>query len=198
MFGNIVNFGFPVLIFAFGQEAVEIAVIIMVAWVILISSLGVYLAARGRNRQVSVWTILGQPMLWGAGAGIAVNVLTVPVPDPLAQTVKLLGDIVAPLTLLTLGIQLAATRWGTDARALLASSAIRLGGGMLMGMGVATALGLQGLAWRTCVVEAATPTAVFVSILAVEYDQAPDFASGAILLSTILSLGSMTLLLSII
>jgi hypothetical protein len=62
----------------------------------------------------------------------------------------------------------------------------------------AQALGFTGAAFQAGVIEAAAPTAVITSIIALEYDVDPGFVTGAILISTLVSPLTLTPILALL
>jgi len=68
--------------------------------------------------------------------------------------------------------------------------------GLPVGLVLAAVTGLSGDTRRACVLEASMPTAVTSVILALEFDVLPEFVTGAIFLSTVLSPLSLTLLIA--
>ena len=66
-------------------------------------------------------------------------------------------------------------------------SALSLLVGPLVGIGLTLALGLTGLARQVAIVGASMPAAVITTVLALEFDLDPSFATGAVFVSTILS-----------
>jgi hypothetical protein len=60
---------------------------------------------------------------------------------------------------------------------------------------MASALRMPMIGMQVGIIESAMPTAVIASILALQYDSEPDFVTGAILVSTLISPITLTQLL---
>jgi hypothetical protein len=58
--------------------------------------------------------------------------------------------------------------------------------------------GLSGIARKSGIVEAAMPAAVFNTIIAIEYDVEPDFVTGVVFTTTIISPLTLTLVLALL
>jgi predicted permease len=114
-----------------------------------------------------------------------------------ANTTRLLGDCAVPLMLLSLGVALASLRIAGLGRAM-AMSALRLSLGFVVGLTVATVLGLEGTVRGVVILEAAMPVAVFNYLWAVRYDTAPEEVAGMVLGSTLLSFVTLPLLLAFV
>ena len=73
------------------------------------------------------------------------------------------------------------------------SSSLRLLGGPLLACVILKLLGVTGVTAQTLMISSAIPTAVNTALIAVERNNHPDFASMAVMTSTILS--SITLVI---
>jgi predicted permease len=98
--------------------------------------------------------------------------------------------------LVVLGMQLADMKALDKAWLALPASLLRLVGGALVGLAFAGLLGLQGLSRATSIIEASTPTAVIVTIVAGEYDLLPERVTSVVVLSTLLSPLSLALVIA--
>jgi predicted permease len=110
----------------------------------------------------------------------------------------LLGRATIPLMLVTLGVQLAQVERPRINRDVIAASAIRLIGGPVLAFLVVPILGLGGLERSVGILQASTPVAVTTTIIALEYELAPDYVTTTLLFSTVASLVTMTVVLSLI
>ncbi len=124
-------------------------------------------------------------------------------PWPVIETswfrgLDVLGRAAVPVMLLLLGIQLSRNSLGKDIKSVSAATILRLGLAPLVSLLLASVLGLSGNTRRACVLEASMPTAVTSVILALEFDVLPEFVTGVIFLSTMLSPLSLTLLIALL
>ena len=86
-------------------------------------------------------------------------------------------------------------RPGTSARCRT-SSIFRLALGVAAGVVVAEWLGLTGVARGVLILDCAMPVAVFNYMMAERYGRSPSEVAGTVVLSTLLSLGTLPLLLA--
>ncbi|MBM4195434.1 MAG: hypothetical protein FJ202_13820, partial [Gemmatimonadetes bacterium] len=106
-FSNSGNYGLPVVMFAFGREALTHASVYFVTSSILMYTAGVFLAASGRRTlRESLVGIARVPAVWGVLAAAVVMIGGLQVPEPLMRPVSLLTDASLPMMLLVLGMQL--------------------------------------------------------------------------------------------
>ena len=104
----------------------------------------------------------------------------------LSNTVDLVGGMVIPLMLLTLGVSLASIRLHHVGRGLfIGGLRIVLGAGV--GGGIGVLLGLDHLAHAVLVMQSAMPVAVFNYLLAVRANRSPEQVANVVMCSTVLS-----------
>ena len=106
----------------------------------------------------------------------------------------MLADATLPFLLLILGMQLRRSQALGSFGPLGMATALRLLASVPLAYGVALLLGLSGLPMHVGVVQAAMPTAVNTTILALEFDTWPTFVSNVVVLTTFGSLITLTLL----
>jgi len=200
LFVNSGNYGLSVNDFAFGQEALARAIIFFIGSTVLINTLGVFLASRGQaSVKKALLNMLKVPMVYAVFLAFAARAL----PWPVIETswfrgLDVLGRAAVPVMLLLLGIQLSRNSLGKDIKSVSAATILRLGLAPLVSLLLASVLGLSGNTRRACVLEASMPTAVTSVILALEFDVLPEFVTGVIFLSTMLSPLSLTLLIALL
>jgi predicted permease len=197
MFSNNGNYGRPVVLFAFGREALSYAAVYFVVSGVLVYTVGVLLAATGhRSFRRAVEGIFRVPAIYGViGAGVVVW-LHVQVPLPLMRPVQLLADATLPMMMLVLGMQLERATV-PDRPALVALAvALSLLVAPCLALGLSLALGLAGPARQAAIVEASMPAAVITTILALEFDVAPGFVTSVVFASTLLSPFTLTALIA--
>lgn len=199
LFTNAVNFGFPVLLLAYGPAALERGIVYAMTAQIVMQSLGVYLAARGRSDFRSAmkrtWSM---PGLYAMIAGILVKALAIPVPAPLFDPLKLIGDSLVPFLLLVMGMQLAAVDLRGSWKAASVAAVLRLVVAAGLSFGLARGLGLTGLTRQTMILENSMPSAILGVALAQEFDAAPALITKIIFLTTLAGLFTLTLLLTLV
>jgi hypothetical protein len=199
LFTNAVNFGFPVLLLAYGPAALERGIVYAMTAQIVMQSLGVYLAARGRadfrSAMKRTWSM---PGLSAMIAGILVKALAIPVPAPLFDPLKLIGDSLVPFLLLVMGMQMAAVNLRGSWKAASVAAVLRLVVAAGLSFGLARGLGLTGLTRQALILENSMPSAILGVALAQEFDAAPELITKIIFLTTLAGLFTLTLLLTLV
>jgi hypothetical protein len=194
LFMNAGNYGLSISLLAFGQDGLDKALVFFVSQSVIAGTLAIYIAARsGGAGARALSTVLRQPLIYAAIVPLVLHTLRVPVPEPILRTISLLGDASIPLMLLVLGIQLAGGWSISDAPALGTAVVLRLIISALVGAGIATLIGMDSLTRNVMIVQSAMPTAVYTIILATEFGARPRFVTSAVATSTLLSIGTVTL-----
>ena len=198
---NAGNFGLSVVLFAFGPDAQARAMVYFVATAVLGNILGTIIAAGGSTWRQTVSSVARVPMVYATIAALIVNGYDqIQVPELLMRPISLLGSAAVPAMLLILGMQLAhsvgAARSNLGAIGL--ATAMRLIVAPLVGVLVAQLMQLQGVTRQVCLLQAGMPSGVTSTILALEYDLAPDIVTSTVFFSTLCSALSLSVLISLI
>ncbi len=204
MFTNTGNYGLPLALFAFGQRGFEGAILFFVVQATLVQTLGIYMASSGRGGpRAGLTTLFKMPQLYAVGAALLLRWIgpelvtqSGTVAADLYRGISLMGDATIPLLLVILGAELARAQVDTgDATSISTALSIRLLAAIPISYGLAYALGLDDLTTKLAVVLGSMPTAVNVSLLALEFDIRPKLVSSIVIASTTLSFVTLTILL---
>ncbi|MEM9775867.1 MAG: AEC family transporter [Chloroflexota bacterium] len=199
VFGNVGNFGFPIIQFHFGESALEAATVYFLAIMVISFVIGVLAANLHKGGRVTaILEVFKTPALLAAVPAIAVNWIDLPIPIMVDRIMSLLGQAMVPVMLVALGVQLAGTkslRLETDT---VITSVIRLIVSPALAILLVGFFGLSGIERGAGIMQAAMPAAVLTSIIALEYDLLPDFVTRTVLFSTLASVVTLTLLLGLI
>jgi malate permease and related proteins len=199
VFGNTGNMGLPIVQFDMGREALPIGTVYFLA--ILTGNFIVGVAAANWHRGISLQAILNvlkTPALLALVPAILVNVWGIDIPSPVSRGAQLLGDAMIPVMLVALGVQLANTGWPRFTLDTWNASLIRLVGGAALAFAFAPVFGVTGLERSVGIIQAAMPTAVLASIIAIENNLEPKFVMSSVMLSTLLALPVLTLVLALV
>ena len=197
MFSNSGNYGLPVVQFAFGADALAHATVFFLTGSVLTYTVGALVAAGGRlGFLAAVARVARMPAIYGVLLAVPVFVTGTPVPDALMRPVRLLSDAALPLMMLVLGMQLERATRPRRPLVVALSVALSLVAAPLVALGVTSLLGVSGPARQAAVTLSSMPVAVTTTILALEFDLDPDFATSAVFLSTILSPLTLTPLIA--
>jgi predicted permease len=203
MFMNAGNYGLPAARFAFGQEGFDRAVLFFVVQAILAQTLAIYIAGAGHgDRRGGLVQLLKMPQIYAVLAALAVRFGGVRL-DPTGEGilndvfrgVALVGDAAVPLLLIILGLQLAETGRISEGPKVALATVLRLGLSVPLAVGLSYLLNLDELSTKLAVMLSSMPTAVNVTILAIEFNVRPRFVSSAVVVSTAVSVFTLTLIL---
>lgn len=193
MFANIGNMGLPLCYFAFGETGLALGLVVFLVVFTLQMSLGLMLVAGHAN----VLQLLKQPVLWATAIAVTMVLRDWALPQWLANTAGLLGDITIPLMLITLGVSLASLKI-VEWRHSLLFSAVRVVGGFAVGWLVAGWFGLEGVERGVLILQSAMPVAVFNYLLALRYQREPGEVAGMVVMSTLLAFISLPFIVAFV
>jgi predicted permease len=199
-FGNVGNFGLPVIQFKLGDAALLAASVYFLVSSTFGFIVGVTAATwhKGGTRLRAMWTAFTTPGVVAVLPAFLVNWLHLPLPAFVDRAVGLMAAALIPVMLLTLGIQLASMGRPRIDRHVLAASAVRLLVGPLLAILLAGLFGLSGIARGAGIIQAAMPAAVLTSLIALEHDLVPDFVTTVVLFSTLASAITLTAVLAMV
>jgi hypothetical protein len=198
-FPNVGNMGLPISLLAFGDAGLAAGVILFVTQAAIAWPLGIFIAARSQAHGLGpLVEALKLPAIYAVALGIVIRALGWSLPTSIDLPVEMLAAAAIPAMLLVLGFQMAhgieMERW----RALLAALFVRLALAAPIAYGVTLLLGIDGVSQRTAIIMAAMPAAVFPTLLATTYNAEPRFVSSSVIVSTIVSLGTLTILIDVL
>lgn len=182
MFANIGNMGLPLCLFAFGDQGLALAIVVLAVFSAVNFTLGIWLYA-GSGSAGHLWR---QPMILATAVAVVFLLADLQPPVWLQSTTGLLGAFTIPLMLVMLGVSLARLRVTRLPRALWLSL-VRIGGGVLVGALIAELFQMEGVARGVLILQSAMPVAVFNYLFAVRYNRDPETTAGLVVVSTILS-----------
>jgi len=197
MFSNGGNYGLPVVMFAFGSDAMSHAIVYFVTSAILTYTLGGLIAAAGKRSMTRAMVGIAKvPAVYGVAAGSFVLVTGLSVPVAFMRPAGLLSDAALPMMILVLGMQLERATLPERPWTVAVAVALSLLAAPIVALGLASLLQVSGSARQASVILASMPVAVITTIFALEFDVAPTFVTSAVFLSTLLSPLTLTPLLA--
>ena len=195
-FGNVGNFGLPIIQFAEGPEALGIATVYFLANLVLAFVVCVTAANFSRGPSLAMaGQVFRTPALLALVPALLVNWAGITLPEVLVRPLDLLSGAMIPTMLIVLGAQLAAAglpKFGLD---LLLSSAIRLLSGPLIAFAIVGWFALPELERNVGILQSSMPTAVLVSIIAMENKLLPEFVTATVLFSNLVSILTLAIVL---
>lgn len=193
MFVNAGNMGLPLLVLAFGEEALPAAVVVFFVQNTLHYTLGTWLLDHNA-RLMNLWRV---PVTFAALAAFAVKLAGFEVWPPLALAIKLVGDVAVPLLLFSLGVRLAVSTL-SDLRIGLIGMVLRPMMGMAAAWGIIALFGLEGRDAAMLLVFGALPPAVLNYVFAERYGQEPGKVASLVMLGNLGSLLFIPLALALV
>jgi predicted permease len=196
---NAGNYGLSLNYFAFGEEGLAWAGIFFITNSLLINSAGVYVATVGKMKpSKALKGLLKVPAVYMIPLAFIVRALNFELPLAIWRPVELMSSAAIPCMLLILGMQISNSGLPKRFGLLSITAILRLILSPAIAYFLALVLGLTGAAFQAGITEAAVPTAVLTSIIAIEFDADPAYVTSAILVTTLLSPITITPLLAVL
>ena len=208
MFYNSGNIGIPLitLIFSSGPFlingktpylvlALTTQIVVLVVQNISTNTIGFFNAGKGTmSWRDSVKGILQMPTIYMIPLAFSLKALPFRLEDmPIWPGLIYIQNGLISFALITLGAQLSKTKFSFTNIDVYISNSIRLLGGPLVAFLILKVIGISGVTAQTLMISSAIPTAVNTALIAFERNNHADFASLAVMTSTLLS--SITLVL---
>ena len=190
MFPNGGNVGLPLCFLAFGPEGLALGIAWFAVGAVGQFTVGINIAAGS----FAIGKLVRQPILYAIALAFVFILLAHRPPVWLSRTTEIMGNMLIPLMLLSLGVSLATLKVTRPGRAA-ALSALRLVGGFSIGLVVAWAFGLTGAARGVLIIQSAMPVAIFNYLFALQYKREPADVAGMIVITTVVSFLSLPALL---
>ncbi len=191
MYMNSGFIGYPLTLFALGENGLSKAIIYDITNAVLIFTLGIYMVSRVKNR----WQVFKIPFIYAALAGIFLSLSGIKLPQFIYSPIYLIGGTTIPLALFMLGCRLASLKMVTWKLPLVASC-FRLLIGFGLGLLAVYLFKLQGVTAKIVILISSLSSAVTTVALAEEYDANPELVAPTIALSTLLSLVTIVIILN--
>ncbi|KAB7616301.1 AEC family transporter [Amylibacter sp. SFDW26] len=200
--GNVGFLGIPVFIILLGPQSIGPVMLALAVDLILFSSLVVILITAGGGDRMTAavfkkvaFSLFKNPMVVSITCGIVWSFFNIPIPKPMNDFLDILGAAAAPGALFAIGASLAdksagqvkVASWLSFCKLVLHPAAVAFFALYVFDVAPYAAAVMIALA--------ALPVAGNVYIIAQHYNVAPQRASAAILISTILSIITLTVIL---
>ncbi|SFL57910.1 AEC family transporter [Shimia aestuarii] len=201
--GNVGFLGVPMLVLLLGDQAIGPVMLVLAVDLIVFSSLIVILITGARDGRMSLGILrtvglglIRNPMIVAISSGLIWSALALPIPDPMNEFLAILGGAATPGALFAIGASLA-TKSAERVHVALWLSACKLVlHPIFVAIGVLVLFPIDSYSAGVVISAAALPVAGNVYILAQHYGVAPHRASAAILFSTLLSIGTVSVVIA--
>lgn len=192
MFNNCGNLGLPLAVLAFGQAGLSAMVALFTISNLLHFTLGMHIV----NRHAAFWPVFRNPMVIATFIGFAFAILHPPVPDWLMLAIKMTGEAMIPLMLISLGVRMATVSWGGWNLGVIGALVCPLTG-IAMAALLAPLLRLDPTQQGLLILFGCLPPAVLNFMVAEQYDQEPAKVASIVLIGNVASLVFVPLGLSL-
>jgi predicted permease len=192
MFNNCGNMGLPLAVLAFGQVGLSAMVALFTISNLLHFTLGVHIV----NRRAEFWPVFRNPMVIATFIGFAFAILHPPMPDWLMLAIKMTGDAMIPLMLISLGVRMATVTWGGWNLGVIGALVCPLTG-IAMAALLSPLLGLDTTQQGLLILFGCLPPAVLNFMVAEQYEQEPAKVASIVLIGNLASLVFVPLGLSL-
>jgi predicted permease len=197
MLSNGGNYGMPVVMFAFGRDALSHATVYFIVSSATTYTVGVFLASTGRRSIKHALTGIARvPAIYGVAAAALVIATGVTLPLAITRPVDMLGNAALPMMILVLGMQLERATVPDRPGVVATASVLSLVVAPLVALGLVKMLGMTDGARQAAVLQASMPTAVVTTILALEFDLNSSLVTGTVFATTLLSPFTLTALIA--
>ncbi|RUQ37912.1 MAG: AEC family transporter [Candidatus Competibacteraceae bacterium] len=183
MFNNSGNLGIPLALFAFGDAALQAAVLLFVVELLLHFTVGLYIL----DHRTPPWQWLKMPIVLALLGGLVCNLGGWPLPTPASNALHLLGEASIPLMLFALGARFHEVGFG-DWRIGLWGALLCPLTGVAMALLVRPWLTLSPMQAGLLLLYGALPPAVMNYLVAERYDQEPEKVAALVLVGNLGSL----------
>lgn len=182
MFNNVGNMGLPLMLLTFGEQALGIAIVLMLVLTLLQFALTPWIIS-GRSPVATVWR---EPFMIASALGITVSLTGFSLWQPILSACKIVGDISLGLMIFSLGVRLSTTRlnsWGIG----IAGAVLTPVTGLIMAFVFCQLVPLSEFTQDVLFIFGALPPAVSNFIFAERYQQEPDKVASIVIIGNVFS-----------
>ncbi len=183
MFNNSGNLGIPLILLAFGESALPIAVVLFLTENLLHFTVGIYLL----NPRSNPLNVLKMPMIIATMLGLVWSLQGWEVMPAMKVTVDMLGQIAIPLMLFALGVRMTSVDFSQWRLGVISGFLCPLSGLIVAFVWQAT-VGVSDEYFGYLLLFACLPPAVLNYMVAELYQQEPHKVASIVLISNLMSL----------
>jgi hypothetical protein len=182
MFNNCGNMGLPLAVLAFGQPGFSAMVALFTISNLLHFTLGAWII----DHHANFGNLLRNPMVIATFVGFLFGVVHPPMPDWLMLAIKMTGDAMIPLMLISLGVRLADASWSSWRLGVIGGLVCPLTG-IAMAALLAPVLGLDRTQQGLLILFGCLPPAVLNFMVAEQYRQEPGKVASIVLIGNMMA-----------
>jgi malate permease and related proteins len=182
MFNNCGNMGLPLAVLAYGQAGFSAMVALFTISNLLHFTLGTWIV----DHHARFGSLLRNPMVWSTFVGFAFALVHPPMPEWASVGIKMVGDAMIPMMLISLGVRLYEVRWEDWHLGLVGGLVCPLTG-IAMAALLSPLLGLTHAQQGLLILFGCLPPAVFKFMVAEQFRQEPAKVASIVLIGNVLS-----------
>ena len=183
MFNNCGNMGLPIAALAYGPVGLSAMVAIFTVSNLLHFTLGLHIV----NRHAAFWPVFRNPMVIATFAGFGYALLRPDAPEWLLLPIKITGDAMIPLMLISLGVRMATVTWGGWNLGVIGALVCPLTG-IAMAALLTPLLGLDSTQGGLLIIFGCLPPAVLNFMVAEQYQREPAKVASIVLIGNVASM----------
>ncbi|RDL42864.1 AEC family transporter [Marinomonas piezotolerans] len=183
MFNNSGNLGIPLMVLAFGESALPIAVVLFLTENLLHFTVGMYLL----NPRTNLTNLLKMPIIIATALGVLWSLQGWQVPQAIGTGVDMLGQISIPLMLFALGVRMKDVDFGQWRIGVISGFLCPLSG-VVMAYLYYWTVGIREEWFGYLLIFACLPPAVLNYMLAEVHQQEPQKVATIVLLGNLMAL----------
>ena len=188
MFNNCGNMGLPLAVLAYGTPGFSPMVALFTISNLLHFTLGVWII----NHNARFRNLLRNPMVIATVLGFGFAVWHPPLPEWFSVAIKMVGDALIPMMLLSLGVRLFEVRWD-DWRIGVVGGLVRPLTGLVVAALFAWASGMDRMQQGLLLLFGSLPPAVLNFMVAEQFRQEPAKVASIVLIGTVMSIAFVPL-----
>ena len=183
MFNNCGNMGLPLAVLAYGASGFSAMVALFTISNLLHFTLGQWIV----DHHARFRSLLGNPMVWSTFAGFLFALTHPPLPEWASVAIRMVGDALVPMMLLSLGVRLYEVRWDDWHLGVIGGLVCPLTG-IAMAALLAPLLGLDREQTGLLLIFGSLPPAVLNFMVAEQFRQEPAKVASIVLIGNVLSI----------
>lgn len=192
------NIGIPVNSLVFKQDpmAMSIQIMVVIFELLVTFTFGLLNASQATHGlKKSLMQFAKMPVLYAIIFGCLFHLFNIPLAEPIRISISNIAAGMLSFALVTIGSQISSAKVQRNTLIVLLSSFVRLILSPACAYLLICLLGLQGMMAQALFIASAIPSSRNSAALALEYNNEPEFAAQAVLVSTLLSSVTLTIVI---
>lgn len=183
MFSNTGNLGLPLMVLAFGEQALPAAVVLFIIENGLHFTVGLYIL----DHKTNPFAVLKMPMIAATLLGLVVSLLHIEIPTIILTPIDMLGQISIPLMLFALGVRMTQVDFSGWKIGILGALLTPLSG-IVIALAIQPLLQLPDTQFAYLMLFSALPPAVLNYMVSERYQQEPQKVASVVLIGNMAAL----------